>query len=202
MRYILFLILASTSVCYAQNDRAELFRKANGGDHSAQSELAFSYGHYSSHRYNSEKSKFWYCLAAKNNSEEAKINLENRLDGSWEKQCTDIIKSGYDKKFNEYYESGANLGLVTLKEEREETYTVPSERFWKVEWSQQECPRVCKSDIVVKGQIYSDEEKSTAMYGEFELNAQGNSSVIWLFPETEIRINIKGSKVSVTEFVQ
>ena len=88
------------------------------------------------------------------------------------------------------------------KKDREEIYVVPSERFWKVEWSQQQCPRVCKSDIVVKGQIYSDEQKSTAMYGEFELNAQGNSSVIWLFPEAEIRINIEGSNVSITEFVQ
>jgi len=202
MRYTPLLILVITSFCYAQIDRAEIFHKANNGDASSQSELGFGYGHYSSHRYNSDKSKFWYCLAAKNNSVEAKVNLENRLGEGWDKQCTDIIKSGYIKKYNEYHESGANLGSVTLKEEREEKYVVPSERFWKVEWSQQECPRVCKSDIVVKGQIYSDEQKTTAMYGDFELNAQGKSSVIWLFPETEIRINIEGSKVSVTEFVQ
>jgi TPR repeat protein len=202
MRFTLPILLVISSACLAQSDRSELFSKANAGDPSAQSELAFSYGHWSSHRYNSDKANFWYCLAAKNNSEEAEVNIENRLGSSWKSQCVAITKSGYEKKFNEYYESGANLGLVALKKEREETYTVPSERFWKVEWSQQECPRVCKSDIVVKGKIYSDEQKSTAMYGEFELNAQGSSSVIWLFPETEIRINIEGSKVSITEFVQ
>ena len=199
---LLILVALFSSYSLAKEGFSEILRKAIAGDPDSQSELGFQYGHWSSPRINKEKSNYWYCRSAIQDNEEAAVNLENGIGVNWKPECISIIKNGNNKGFNQYFLSGQNLGKVKLSSDTEVSYTVPSERFWRVEWSPQECERVCPSDIKVHGQIYTGEEKIIAIYGEFELNSQKENSVIWLFPETEIQINISGTNVNIIEYVQ
>lgn len=186
----------------ANTDRSTLFDLANANDAVAQIQLGHSYGHWSSERFNRNKANYWYCRAAQSNNQSAIVNLENSLGSDWENQCSLLIEQGNSAKFNVYLVSGTALGTVKLGGKPDVIYTVPSERFWRLTWQQQLCERVCQSDLTVKGQIYTDDNKSTAIYGEFDLNAQGESSVIWLFPEATVQINVDLSKVKITAFVQ
>ena len=169
---VFLAMLLAPVICAAQSDRAELFRKASSGDIDAQNELAFQYGHWSSTRYDIAKSNYWYCLAAAQGSEEATVNLGLRVQGEWQSKCPSIISDGNESGFSQYFESGSVIGEIEIDDGAGGEYVVPKERFWRIEWSKKDCPRVCQSDINVNGQIFLDEGKTTASYGEFELNAQ------------------------------
>ncbi|WP_346838487.1 hypothetical protein [Microbulbifer sp. SAOS-129_SWC] len=203
LRIIILIFITSISVIsQAYDSFSEILRKAIAGDSSAQSSLGFQYGHWSSPRFSKERSNYWYCRSANQGNEEATINLDNTIGENWKSECKSIIENGNRNGFNKYFVSGQNLGKVKLSLEREASYEVPLERYWRVEWAPQSCEKVCKSDIKVEGQIYTSDEKNTAIYGDFELNAQKENSVIWLFPETKIQINISGANVNITEYAQ
>lgn len=199
---MLLLTIGCVLTVSANTDRSALFDLANTNDDAAQIQLAHSYAHWSSERFNRNKANYWYCRAALNNNQTAIVNIENSLGNDWKNECSLLVKQGNNEQFNIYLVSGTALGAVKLSGKPDVTYTVPSERFWRLTWHQQLCERVCQADLTVKGQIYTDDNKSTAIYGEFDLNAQGESSVIWLFPEATVQINVDLSKVKITEFVQ
>ena len=196
---LLLLILVSVTA-NADDQRAELFERANAGDTAAQEELDFSYSHWSSVYWNKERAIFWRCLAAKGGSERALRAFKD--DENWSATCDEVISEGEKLGYNKYFPSGQFISNIEFASADEMPMVVPSERIWKLTWTTTECPRVCTSDIRVNGYLFIGADKATSVEGQMEFTGTDNESVLWLWPGTELTLLRPLADPSIQEFAQ
>lgn len=171
----------------------ELYKSANNGDIKAMQILSRYYINQYSPRWNPERSRYWACRIYK---------LEQTV--STELNCEALLKTGEEKAYNEFIESGQKIKNVTLSANVMDNLElkVPLEKEWHIQWRNSECKGVCSYEIAIDGYFYIGSNKNYLLGRDSTLSLNGESGEIWVTSGSIITLQLDSKLVKITEYAK